>query len=304
MVEILYAAPANIFRKCDSRSCGSAVEVAHSLKAAPLGTWDWRKLARSEASEQAFNSMANDDKKGTVDELETAPEGPSLLLAQEPVPSVPVFNQKHSHLLLDSLRSPCSTPSTADPEDLSHSESDEAVPALSSRAPPAVARQPPPAMADVVRAALQKNLAGEWVGGMGESYRILFDSMSRWTVLRSDANGTRKYVLIFCEELGCIWWGEGRTFYLDCSELLGQPDQVRLYPSSEMNQQHRRARFTWHRRAEPAYTGLDKSAAQRMTHTHRVQKRNQQWKQWSGCAAMPYEAQLSGYPMFQQSWQW
>jgi len=111
------------------------------------------------------------------------------------------------------------------------------------------------------------NIETEWVGALGERYTILFDGDTRWTVMRSDERSSRKCLLVYAEESECIWWGEAKTFFLDCSEVLGHPDLLQFYPSSALGQQHRQPCFTWHKSAQAIPYSVGAFAEQAMPYS-------------------------------------
>mmetsp|Transcript_28053 Transcript_28053/g.80899 ORF Transcript_28053/g.80899 Transcript_28053/m.80899 type:complete len:404 (+) Transcript_28053:121-1332(+) len=238
VVEVLYADTGDMRRKYDSTTSGRAVSLGHSLDIL-VGRWDWRDtVARPSADaysaeERAAMSMAAaDDAKSRVDQLldppcEPGPDGAKGLWALEEA-STEALTPVGSHEGGSDASGPASVHATP-----------------RAATPP---RLPSPPV-QVMSVNVETSLEGEWQGEKGETYTIQPQGEATWICMRQDGYRSKRYTVVYDQELGFLWWGLQKTYFLDLADVRDMPDRARWYSASDRVKK-RRPRFAWTRVAE------------------------------------------------------
>jgi len=240
-VDLLYADHGRIWKKYDSVKYGQTVSIGEHSKGPAIEQWDWQMRVKASASasshavaaslahvQAAWRCIEKDDRKQRIDDLENAPqeEGSSLMaLVHSDAPIEEAL--KSSALVVG-----CVTPST-----VASSEDSDFVEA-----------ELPPSAQELLLLAVKKGLSSQWRGGMGETYRFVFNKEKCWSCVREDAAGCKTFTVFFDGHKGVIWWGTARAYFFNASEVAQQPDRLKMYSAGDS----KKPRFVWRRHANHA----------------------------------------------------
>lgn len=130
-VEILYASPGSVRRKCDTTTYGCSVAISHSTRDAPISRWDWRvevqccagtTVARYCAVRGALDAILCDDAKPTVGALMDLPGECKSAVAR----LLDMQNARSETEVRSIIKVRPATPSTAD-EDASDKDASDSI---------------------------------------------------------------------------------------------------------------------------------------------------------------------------------
>jgi len=264
VVEVLYADSGALRRKYDSETYGLSVDIRHSTDIY-VGTWSWQKaVSGSKAINTddiaAFQAVADDDAKKSMDALEGVPQEPSLLEAffGAAVHDSQALECRPTSLTeRDGDRNVCSTtasltdsPGISDESDLGSPRSAVQTGSKSKSGGQAGAEEDEEEFAESHTPDLEqlkRNLSYTWVGIRGETYCIDCEKKN-WSCTRWDAVGYRRYTLVYDSELEIVWWGLDQKYFFSPWELASKNYEVRWYSGSDLSMQ--RSKFTWHKYVE------------------------------------------------------
>jgi len=122
-----------------------------------------------------------------------------------------------------------------------------------------------------ITARVSKVLGGLWRSDArrDETYEICFEKPAKeaaiaWTCVRSESNMTKKFTVVYDNKQCFLWWGLGRTYFMDVSEVERQPRTARWYSANDQTK-CRRPKFSWTRSAGEASTGSPTASAAAVT---------------------------------------
>mmetsp|Transcript_8125 Transcript_8125/g.18701 ORF Transcript_8125/g.18701 Transcript_8125/m.18701 type:complete len:383 (-) Transcript_8125:215-1363(-) len=263
-VEVLYAAPEDVWKKDDSSTAGLSVGIGHSLKAL-VDRWDWRAavVARSSGSAAvtAQRVVARDEEKASFRELLDAPAPPSMLdlffqgEAKGPGVAVPDTRSEGS------TREPLTPRSSGGSESSSPSPG----PAYCSALPPSrplPKAKLPKAAKDSKLSALAVSLCGRWNDDQGVAFDVwAAQGDASWHCARRDTGAqgcSKEFDLWYDAENDSVWWGDAWSHYLDASEVRRQPGLVHWFGGDDFYRhgagQRPRPHFTWRKASAQAGT--------------------------------------------------
>mmetsp|Transcript_1600 Transcript_1600/g.3161 ORF Transcript_1600/g.3161 Transcript_1600/m.3161 type:complete len:392 (-) Transcript_1600:445-1620(-) len=92
--------------------------------------------------------------------------------------------------------------------------------------------------------AVMKAMSGTWLGEQGETYTLLFPETLRWSCVCFDTQGVAMVELSFDKELGLVWWGTGKAFFMKGAQVVVNDHRVEWYAAETGT---RKPSFVWTR---------------------------------------------------------
>mmetsp|Transcript_954 Transcript_954/g.2100 ORF Transcript_954/g.2100 Transcript_954/m.2100 type:complete len:399 (-) Transcript_954:80-1276(-) len=235
VVQVLYNDAGFMWRKYDSTTCGQTVGIGRCLEEIVV-RWNWSaEVAQSDAGAHsaALRAVDADDHRVTVDALDDAHEEPDSLMAilrrfsEEPCGPTPGLQvEKERVNPTDKPAVGCPTPTTSPGSDDSDSSSEREA-------------------AKHMSAAVSKELlGGTWQDSKGETYTVQPHGNQSWYAWRLTADGC-KFVMTHEEADGLVWWGEGKSHFLDLADVTEGAECVNWF--AHWDKAKRKPRFTWRR---------------------------------------------------------
>jgi hypothetical protein len=86
-----------------------------------------------------------------------------------------------------------------------------------------------PTTEPLAASAVMKAMSGTWVGEQGETYTLLFPDINRWNCVCCEAQGLAMADLSFDEELGLVWWGKQKVYFVMAAEVVVNNHCARWY---------------------------------------------------------------------------
>ena len=89
-----------------------------------------------------------------------------------------------------------------------------------------------------------KAMSGTWLGEQGETYTLLFPETLRWNCVCFDTQGVAMVELSFDKELGLVWWGTGKAFFMKGAQVVVNDRRAEWYAAEKGTQ---KPSFVWTR---------------------------------------------------------